>query len=169
VLAARQHGLVAISQIEPDVASPAVIRHRVARGRWAKVAEGVYRIAGAPVTWESQVLASVLAGGPKAVASHRTAGALWDLDGCRPGMPEVSVPRGRSYRTDLAYPEHRLAIELDDGDHLRREQWEADHARQNAVVPTAWTILRHTWRDDTLDATRIVTEVRRALQQAADR
>jgi very-short-patch-repair endonuclease len=90
------------------------------------------------------------------------------------GLPRPVVQHwitigGRSYRIDLAYPEHRLAIELDGGDHLRREQWEADHARQNAVVLTARTILRYTWRDYTLEPTRIVTEVRRALQQAADR
>lgn len=74
------------------------MRHRLGSGRWIQVAHGVYRVARAPVTWHSQVLAAVLAGGPGAVASHRTAGALLGLDGCRRGTPEVTVPRGRRYR-----------------------------------------------------------------------
>lgn len=296
-LAARQHGLVTAPQARSRGASVAAIRHRVARGRWVVVSTGVYRIAGAPVTWESKVLAAVLAGGPRAVASHRTAAALWGLDGCRPGIPEVTVPRGgryrppgvrvhestdlalapirriagipttavdrtlldlgavvpvervhlalddarrrnltdwgallatlfaharrgrrgvgalrrildehygeiektdsgferlvatllvqaglprpvlqeslavdgRTYRIDLAYPAERVGIETDGADHLRRDRWEADHARQNAVVLSSWTILRYTWRDYRDEPDRIVREVREALRQAADR
>ena len=70
----------------------------VGHGRWRAAGPGVYRIAGTPVTWRSHLLAAVLAGGPGAVASHRSAGALHGLDGCRLGVPEVSVPRGRRYR-----------------------------------------------------------------------
>lgn len=58
----------------------------------------VIRLTGAPVTWESKVLTAVLGAGPAAVASHRTAAALWRLEGCRRGMPEISIPRGRTYR-----------------------------------------------------------------------
>jgi hypothetical protein len=72
----------------------------LATGRWRAAGPGVYRIAGTPVTWRSHLLAAVLAGGPGAVASHRSAGALHGLDGCRPGVPEVSVPRGRRYLTE---------------------------------------------------------------------
>jgi hypothetical protein len=58
----------------------------------------VLRIAGAPVTFESKVLAAVLAAGPGAVATHRTAAVLWKLDGFRAGVIEVAIPRGRTYR-----------------------------------------------------------------------
>jgi hypothetical protein len=46
-----------------------------------------------------KVHAAVLAGGDRALASHRAAGALWGLDGFRRGRPEISVPRHRK-------PEH---------------------------------------------------------------
>lgn len=296
-IAARQHGLVTGIQLASFGASPAARRTRLEAGRLCKVGEGVYRVGGAPVTWESDVLAAVLAGGPGAVASHRTAGALWGLDGCRRGKPEVTVPlgrryrpggvrthrstdlhlvtptrrvgipttpvartlldlgavvtggrvhvaldharrrgltdwdalldtlvaharrgrrgvgplraildahfgevqvtgsrferlvairlrqaglpppalqhevvwAGRSYRIDLAYPRERVAIELDGSIHLRRDVWEADHERQNALVLAGWMVLRFTWRDYLDRPDRIINEVRRALVRAPDR
>src|SRR6266545_1280573 len=41
---------------------------------------------------------AVLRGGTGAVASHRSAAVLWDLEGCRPGVLELTVPNGRRYR-----------------------------------------------------------------------
>jgi hypothetical protein len=96
--AARQHALITAAQATTLGATPAMIRHRVVTGRWCRVAPGVFRLAGAPVTWPSHVLAAVLAAGPGAVASHRSAGALHALEGCRRGRPEVTLPRGRRYR-----------------------------------------------------------------------
>ena len=40
---------------------------------------GVYRFAGAPATWESDLHAGALVMGPAAVVSHRSAARLWDL------------------------------------------------------------------------------------------
>src|SRR5690606_4297877 len=87
----------------------------------------------------------------------------------RPVLQERLAVDGRTYRVDLAYPAERIAIETDGADHLRRDRWEADHARQNAVVLSSWTILRYTWRDYRHEPERIVCEVREALRQAADR
>ena len=292
--AAHQHGLVTRDQARAAGVTDAGVRHRIATGRWARVGASVYRVAGTPVTWESDVLATVLAGGPEAVASHRCAAALWHLDGARPGRPEVTLPRGsrrpsgrsarvhwstdlhlvrpvrrqgipttpvartlldlgggragrrctwrsttpaaggsptgptsstcwsatptwpagrgraarpadgargrgrgdrervrtpgrraagdggppgarapaprarrRPARLDLAYPPVRVGIELDGSIHLRRDVWEADHARQNALVLAGWTILRFTWADYRQRRTALVAEVARALAAAA--
>lgn len=94
-LASRQHGLATVEQLRSLGATRAGVRSRVDRGQWVKVAPTVIRIAGAPITWQSSVLAAVLGAGSGAVASHRTAAALWELDGCRPGGPEITVPRRR--------------------------------------------------------------------------
>ena len=51
----------------------------------------VYRIAGSPRTWLQQAMAACLAAGPKAVASHRTAAAIWSLPEIERVL-EVSVP-----------------------------------------------------------------------------
>jgi very-short-patch-repair endonuclease len=71
------------------------VRHRLAVGRWTRAGRGVYRVAGAPRTEESVLLALVLAAGPGAVVSHRTAAWLWGLDGVRRGPPELTVPLRR--------------------------------------------------------------------------
>ncbi len=96
--AARQHALVTSVQAAACGGTRPMLEHRVATGRWRKVGPGVYRLAGAPVTWQSQLLAAVLAAGPGAMGSHRSAGSSWELDGCRPGAPEIVVPRGRRAR-----------------------------------------------------------------------
>lgn len=294
-LAAGQHGLVTVAQLIELGFSHVAIRRRVASGRWLKVDRGVIRIGGSPVTWESQVLAAVLAAGDGAVASHRSVAALWNLDGCRRGQPEVTVPRGhwyrrsgirvhestdldrvrpvrrsgipttpiertlldlgaavrhesvqlsldharrrnltdwdrllaclvahsrqgrrgvgalrsilddhyeeiattdsgferlvyvrlveaglpkavlqhevtfdgQSYRLDLAYPDVKLGIELDGSVHLRRDIWERDHARQNALMLAGWTILRFTWNDYRRHQSRMIREVRAALENLA--
>lgn len=288
----RQHGLITVAQARQAGLSRSAIRHRLASSRWVRRQPGVYQLAGTPSTWEARVLARVLAAGPGALASHRSAAALWQLDGSRHGIPELTIAEGRRhhgppgvrvhrsrdlhlvtpatrngipttpvartlldlgavvpapllhlavddarrrgladwdalldvlvaharrgrrgvgplrallqahgdevratdsgferlvvsslcsaglptpvlqhpvelggrrYRIDLAYPHHRLAIELDGGDHLRREVWEADHERQNALVLAGWTVLRFTWREYDRRPAGVVAQVRVAL------
>ena len=58
---------------------------------------GVYRIPGAPVTWEQRALAAVLAAGAGAALSHRAAARIWrllDVD----APVEIVVPRARGPR-----------------------------------------------------------------------
>lgn len=95
-LAANQHAVITRAQAFEHGATPSMVQRRLTHGRWTRVDAGVYLIAGAPVTWATRVHAACLASG--GVASHRTAAVLWGLDGYRPGRPEVSIERGRSYR-----------------------------------------------------------------------
>jgi very-short-patch-repair endonuclease len=55
----------------------------------------VYRVGGAPDTWEQRVLCACLLG--LAIASHRTAAALWRLDRFTEHLVEVSVDRWRRF------------------------------------------------------------------------
>ena len=290
-LASQQHGLVAVVQIEALGVGRSAVRHRLDRGVWASAARGVVRLGGAPITWESRLLAHVLAAGEGAVASHRSAARLWGIDAPRSDTPELTLPgtrryrargvtihhstdldrirpvrrsgiattpvdrtlldlgaiagdravlvaidsarrrklttwdrlldtlvlharRGRdgvgtlraildehfgegavtdsgferlvlsvlrqaglptpvlqheirlgrrTYRLDLAYPDHRLAIELDGTVHLERAVWQHDHERQNALVLAGWTVLRFTWSDYMTRRFHLINEVRSAL------
>lgn len=91
----RQHGLVSRSQALTAGLGRDAVHYRLRSGRWRRVAAGVYAVTTAPVTWRQQVLAACLAiGGGGAVASHRTAAALWGLSGFRPGPVHVLVPMG---------------------------------------------------------------------------
>jgi len=51
-------------------------------------------------------------------------------------------------RVDFAYPEMRLAIEVDGWSaHASRHAFQADVDRQNQLVIAGWTVLRFTWHD----------------------
>ena len=92
--AADHHGVFAILCFDVDPPEHHHRQRRLNSGRWVELYPGVYRIAGAPVTWSGDLLAACWAGGPKAVASHRASGALWALPGGRE-VVEITCPRWR--------------------------------------------------------------------------
>jgi predicted transcriptional regulator of viral defense system len=93
-LAATQHGVVSAAQCRELGVTHSTVDRRVSAGAWIREGPGVYRMAGAPRTWHGRVMAAVLAAGPDALASHRTAAHLWGLDGFQaPGRVDVTVPR----------------------------------------------------------------------------
>jgi len=71
---------------------------RLRRETWERVARGVYRIPGSVSTWEQRLLVTVWATGPGAVASRRSAAALWRIPGFAPVPVEVTQVRGPSSR-----------------------------------------------------------------------
>lgn len=91
-ISARQHGVVTREQIRTAGVSDQQLRtlrhHRVL----VQVAPRVYAIAGAPSTWEQQLHAKVLAGGPLAMAGARSAAGLWRLDRFRRQHFDLCVP-----------------------------------------------------------------------------
>jgi hypothetical protein len=99
-VAARSHGLFARVHLDTLGVSHTEVAHRVASGRWEPVHDGVYRIAGAPCSWEADLLAACWAGGNRASASHRSALALRDLPGGRRDLVEIMCPRWQRARHD---------------------------------------------------------------------
>ncbi len=69
-----------------------VIRHRVTNGRLHRLTRGVYAVGRPDLTDRGRWMAAVLACGPHAILSHRSAAALLGL--CKPwrGQVEVVVP-----------------------------------------------------------------------------
>lgn len=64
---------------------------------------------------------------------------------------------GRPIRLDLAYPDAKLAIELDGWEfHGNRSAFDADRLRSNALVVAGWTPLRFTSRSADEDVARSV-------------
>jgi Transcriptional regulator, AbiEi antitoxin/REase_MTES_1575 len=112
--AAAQRGHITSEQCRDCGLSPSAVRRLVARGAWERVAPGVYRIVGAPLTWHGRALAAVLAAGPEALASHRTAAHLWGLEGFGPpGRIEVTVRRHSRPRQRSGVTVHEtLAFDL---------------------------------------------------------
>ncbi len=93
--AAAHHGLVSLRELRDLDVGYEQIRRRVNSGRWHRLYDGVYRLAGAPTTWKSELLAACWAGGASAVASHGSAAALLDLPGGRTDTAEITCPRWR--------------------------------------------------------------------------
>jgi hypothetical protein len=99
-IAGRQLGLITAGQLDAIGLGPKARQIGTATRRLHRVRQGVYRLTGATSTWESAVLAAVLAAGAQAVASHVSAARLWYLfDGPElSGLPElthITAPRQR--------------------------------------------------------------------------
>lgn len=67
-------------------------------------------------------------------------------------------------QVDLAYPDAKLAIELDSVRwHLNRESFERDPARRNGLTVAGWTVLNFTWQQYREKPTLLCSLVGRAL------
>jgi predicted transcriptional regulator of viral defense system len=74
-----QHGVVATWQLLALGLTMGSIRARVANGRLHRVHRGVYAVGHRRLTVKGRMMAAVLACGPDAVLSHRSAISLWEL------------------------------------------------------------------------------------------
>lgn len=87
-----QYGLISRSQLRQAGVTDNDLGRRLIEGRLERVHPGVYYLDSTPPTWRTQVLAGVMAAGRDAIASHRTAAVLWELDAIYGRMIEVTVP-----------------------------------------------------------------------------
>lgn len=94
-IARMQYGLITWRQLTEMGLVRSSIARLVERGALLRVHPGVYRVAGAPVTWHQRQLAAVLAAGADAASSHRAGAHLWDVYDGEPPV-EISVPRRQS-------------------------------------------------------------------------
>jgi very-short-patch-repair endonuclease len=97
-LAARQHGVVAARQLKALGLARQTIADRVASGRLHRVHRGVYAVGHPVLGGHGRWMAAVLACGPRAALSHRSAGALWGVRPNAARRPDVSVPRSGGER-----------------------------------------------------------------------
>jgi hypothetical protein len=96
---------------------------------------------------------------------------LLAAEGLPPAVPEYEVwsHDGRFVaRVDFAYPELRLAIEVDGfAAHSSLEAFRHDRVRQNALVGAGWTVLRFTWGEAEDGAPRVGRAIRDARRRLA--
>ena len=92
-LARRQHGVITRGQLIGLGFTPKAIKHRVHVGRLHPVIRGVYAVGRRDLNREGRWMAAVLACGPGAVLSHRSAAALWGFGNEHPDYIDVSVTR----------------------------------------------------------------------------
>src|SRR5690242_19353956 len=100
-LAAGKHGIFTYDDARRCGLTRNQIEDRVGN-RWCHLYDGVYRVAGAPMTWRGELLAATLAAGKQSGISHRSAAAFDDLPGGRGDLVELSCLRWkRSVRPGL--------------------------------------------------------------------
>lgn len=99
-VAASQRFLVSRAQALDSGMSQEGIEHRVSKGRWLRIHDGVYQVDQRPLDWKSKLMAAVLAAGPDSRVSHRAALVLWGMDGISSAPVEITMPFG-----NLAFPE----------------------------------------------------------------
>ncbi len=163
-LAARQHGVVARSQLESLGATEAAIRHRRERRRLVALHPRVLLVSGAPRTELTKVMAAVLAAGNGTCVSHRTAASLFGLPGFslrsldltvryrrRPRLGSATLHLAGSlpdwhHRVVNAIPTTSIArtmFDLCGSVHPRRAERALDTAlaRRLVTVPACWRVL----------------------------
>jgi predicted transcriptional regulator of viral defense system len=148
-LAARQHGVVSLPQLRALGLSASAVRNRVAAGRLKRLHRGVYAIGLAGLSVKATYMAAVLACGPTAVLSHRSAADLLGLRRCSRPTVDVSV-KGRIGKQRNGISVHR-ATGLTERDVTR-------------VDGIACTTVARTLLD--LAATIDTTALERAVEQA---
>jgi very-short-patch-repair endonuclease len=92
-LAGRQHGVVGTKQLHALGLTKDSIAGWESRGALHRLHRGVYAVGHTAITRRGRWMAAVLASGPGAVLSHRSATALWGIWGSGAGKIHVTVPR----------------------------------------------------------------------------
>jgi hypothetical protein len=92
-VAARQHGLITLAQLEALGLTRSAVANRVVAGRLHRVHRGVYAVGHCALSQAGCWMAAVLACGPSAALSHLPAAALWQIWRRRTTGTDVSVPR----------------------------------------------------------------------------
>jgi hypothetical protein len=91
-IATRQHGVVSLQQLLAAGMTKSGVTRRAKAGRLHRVHRGVYAVGHTRLSYAGRCMAAVLAGGRKAVISHRSAAALWGLLPPASAPIEISVP-----------------------------------------------------------------------------
>jgi predicted transcriptional regulator of viral defense system len=93
-----QYGVITLRQLEEQGLTAQAVHERLLEGRLYRIHQGVYSLTPGAMTQRGMFMAAVLACGPDAVLSHRSAAYLWGLvDGWDEPI-DVTAPnrRGRS-------------------------------------------------------------------------
>jgi hypothetical protein len=114
-VAARQFGVISIAQLFALGLTRKEIEGRVARGSLPKLHRGVYAVGHRRIVDHAHLIVALLATGPEAFISHRSAAALWGLRALSTARIEVTVPGHRRQRKTTLWV-HETGAALDPAD-----------------------------------------------------
>jgi hypothetical protein len=117
-MATRQHGVVSIRQLEGPLGfSERAVARAVRAGRLHRIHRGVYAVGHTDLSQRGLALGAVLAVGPGALLSYRSAGWLWGIWRGAPEPFEVTSTIPRRHRAPAGLVRHR-ARNLEDHDRV---------------------------------------------------
>jgi len=111
-LAGRQHGMVARRQLLEIGTTEAMVKTRIRHGALHRFHHGVFAYGHRAITIEGRWMAAVLAYGPGAALSHRSAGQLWGLVPRSQIAPEVTRSARAGKRAHLVV--HQASVPGDE-------------------------------------------------------
>jgi very-short-patch-repair endonuclease len=143
-LASHQHGVVGRWQLNRLGLTEQMIRTRVARGGLNRLCRGVYAVGHTAITVEARWMVAVLAYGPSAVLSHRSAGQLWGLYPRGRLAPEVTCRESKRRKRGIVI--HRGTLLADEVVRVRgvpvtsvpRTMFDLAATRTEREVERAW-------------------------------
>jgi very-short-patch-repair endonuclease len=149
-IADRQHGAISTRQLRDLGLDKDQILYRVKVGRLHRVHRGAFVVGRRVLSHRGRLMAATLACGAGAVASHRSAAALWEMLPVRQAIVDISVPSHGGRRKRPGIHIHRSAT------------LEPDHVTRHLGIPV--TTPARTVSD--LRPTASSPELRRAIRQA---
>jgi very-short-patch-repair endonuclease len=114
-ICASHHGAITTALATSAGLHHHALRRRVDNGMLDQVASHIFRLAGAPDSWQQRALIAAWAHGPDALVSHRAAVLMWRLEGVTQAPMDVLVQRWNR-RTSLAGVRVHEATDLIDAD-----------------------------------------------------
>jgi very-short-patch-repair endonuclease len=106
--AERQHGVLSRRELLDAGIGERLIDHRLKVGRLHRVHRGVYAVGFVARSPLALAMAAVLACGPEALLSHRSAAALWDIDPTWRSPVEVTTRSRHRHRGVIAHRSRTL-------------------------------------------------------------
>ena len=129
-MSAEQEYLVTRDDVLDVGGSDGLIKWKISTGSWRRTQVGVYQTDRRPTSWEGELMAAVLAGGPECLVSHRAALVLWGMDGLARAPVEITAPY-----THGPLPKGTIV-------HRTRREMEPAEVRGIPVVTPARTLLQ---------------------------
>jgi very-short-patch-repair endonuclease len=143
-LASRQEGAVGRAQLAALGFSRDEIGHELDHGRLIRVHQGVYAVGHEALSDRGRMIAGLLAAGPGAALSHRTAAYLWKLTPSMPPFVDVTLTDRTPRRRANLRVHHAQRLDTTTHQNLRvttplqtiaqLAQPERDRARAEALV-----------------------------------
>lgn len=95
---------------------------------------------------------------------------LWRAIGGKPFVTEHRFDPERRWRFDVAWPDERVAVELEGGTwlsgrHTQAQGFQGDCDKYNRAVELGWRVLRYTTNDVRQRSAEMLDQVTRVLNQ----